>query len=481
MIGATKVDLYYASAENPRDLRKLIDHDITKVCISFFEWQRRHDTDDVYRHIPSDMKVCITPGVARKKVDDIDWREFGEDYVRFAQQNAEDCVVFDLDAMYCPQKVRRDVRNQLVMLPNVVVFPTEDETLEELARNFERLGVNARLSKSTQPADLRRIKATLYGSNVGNQQTLTVGHFAATTTMYWLSPQRFGELWIFSRNRMRHYAAANLTKAVKAHYSDIVAYGVDPDLCAANDTASLCDLALASFEQMAVSLSRRPRDREIASTSPKRAQNDSVAEEDGAPAISAEKGAVVPLEQRERIPLPTIRVDEGKVVAQHDSIRQCDGCYLNGVCPEYKEGSVCAFNISVEIKSKAQWESAVQSILEMQYGRIAFAQMAEQMVGEQLNSKVGQEMDRFMKILQTTKELADAPDPEAMGALSRHFPKAPEIGDGDDGNEEDASDEEGDEEDDGYGEDGGDAEQVVEAEYVDVGTAYEEEGAAQSS
>ena len=474
------MDLYYASAENPRDLRKLIDHGITHVCVSFFEWQRRHDTDDLYRHIPADLKVCVTPGVARKAVDALDWVEFGQDYVHFAEHNAEHALIFDLDALYCPERIRRDVRNQLVMLPNVVVFPTEDETLEDLAQKYERLGVNARLSKSSQPADLRRIKATLYGSNVGEPQTLTVGHFAATTTMYWLSPQRFGELWIFSRNRLRHYTAENLKKAVRAHYSDIVAYGIDPEACAANDTAALVDLALTSLQQMAVSLSRRPRDREIARTSPPEPGNDVMANDASAPDISPEKGAVTPLEERERIPLPTIRVDQGKVVAQHDSIRQCDGCYLNGVCPEYKEGSVCAFNISIEIKSKAQWEAAVQSILEMQYGRIAFAQMAEQMVGEQLNNKVGQEMDRFMKILQTTKELADAPDPEALGALSRHFPKAPEIGDGSDGNEEDSgADEEGDQEDDdnGYGQDGGDGEEVVEAELLDSRHAYEEEGA----
>jgi hypothetical protein len=471
------MDLYYASAENPRDLRKLIDHGITKVCISFFEWQRRHDTDELFRHVPSEMSVCVTPGVARKKVHDLDWNEFGEDYVHFAQQNAEQSLIFDLDALYCPERVRRHVRDQLVMLPNVVVFPTEDETLDELAQSYERLGVNARLSKSSQPADLRRIKATLYGSNVGDPQTLSVGHFAATTTMYWLSPQRFGELWIFSRNRLRHYTAENLAKAVRAHHGDIEAYGIDPAACAANDTTALVDLAILSLEQMASSLSKRPRDREIARTLAPEPENDPMAEESPAGAIRPKNDAVEPLLERERIPLPTIRVEQGKVVAQHDSIRQCDGCYLNGVCPEYKEGSICAFNISVEIKSKAQWEAAVQSILEMQYGRIAFAQMAEQMEGQHLNSKVGQEMDRFMKILQTTKELADAPDPDALGALSRHFPPAPAL-EANDGSQEEEPDneDEGDEDDDGYGEDRGDGEEVVEAELVDSRHAYEEEG-----
>jgi hypothetical protein len=462
------MDLFYASAENPRDLRKLIDHNVTKVCVSFFEWQRRHEADDLYRHIPSEMKVCVTPGVSRKREGDIDWKEFGEDYVHFAQQNAEGALIFDLDAPHCPERVRRDVRNQLIMLPNVVVFPTEDETLEELAQTYERLGVNARLSKSSQPADLRRIKATLYGSNVGDPQTLGVGHFAATTTMYWLSPRKFGELWIFSRNRLRHYSADNLIKAVRAHHGDIEAYGIDPAACAANDKEALVDLAIASLEQMASSLSKRPRDREIAATRPHTPTSDLQAPEDVDPAISPQMGAVEPLVVRERIPLPTIRVEQGKVVADHDSVRQCDGCYLNGVCPEYKPGNVCAFNVSVEIKSKAQWEAAVQSILEMQYGRIAWLHMAEQMAGEQPNAKTGQEMDRFMKILETTKSLADVPDPEAMGALSRHFPKAPdpELEQPTNASQEDDEDDDLEDE----GEDG-------EEQYAHPRDAYEKEGA----
>lgn len=429
------MDLYLAGAEQPTYLKQLANLEVMHIAISFFEWRRRHSNDDLYRHIPSDMEVCITAGIARK--ESIDFKAFAEDYVEFAERNAEHSIVFDMDAPHCPPKIREWVRVQLGELPNVVVFPMEEETLSELSKDHERLGINARLAKATPTSELRRVQATLWGSNVTNPKVLKGGRFAASTSSAWLSGHRYGELWVFSRGKLLHFPAENLAKAVRIHRGAIEALGVEPDACAANDKKALTALAVISLREMASSLSKRPRDRqepEIAGTSPGGPISSSVVATGAQPAVPASRTAVEPATERERITLPVISLNEQgnhpKVELAPGSARKCDSCYLDEVCPAFKEGNACAFNIPIEIKTDEQWEAAAQVIIEAQFGRVMFGVFGEQADGGAITPRVGQEMDRFYKQLASVKDLK-APAPGAnSGTLAEIFgPTTPPSGD----------------------------------------------------
>ena len=458
------MDFYFAGAEQPLYMRQLIDLDVTHIAISFFEWQRRHSNDDVYKHVPNGVKVCITPGIAKK--EDVDFRAFGEDYIEFAERNSEQCIVYGLDSEACPIDVKRDVHNRLSILPNYVPFPVEGVTLEDLAQHFERVGVNARTGKSIPTNELRRIRASLYGSNITDAKVLKGARFAATTSFAWLSARRYGELWVYSRGRLHHYAAANREKAARAHRDAIEALGVDPGACVANDPAALVAVAVKSLQEMAQSLSKRPRDRQEAETADATASGTP-----GDPVVTAgtqgDASAIVPFIERVRVPLPGILLDdqEGvqKVRSQGANMRRCDSCNLSDQCPEYHEHASCAFSLPVEIKSRAQWEAASHYLLEVQMQRIAFAHMAEQLEGSELTPRVGQEMDRFYKMLSNQKDLEQKPDPIPGGAMSTFFPPAPQIGDS---NGVQEGSEEGDSQED-----------FIEGELVDDGLAYDEEDA----
>jgi hypothetical protein len=414
------MDLYFSSAEQPIYLEALLAQGITHVAISFYEWARRHSIDDIFKIVPRGVSVIIMPGVSKK--DSFDFADFSKSYLDFAERNADQCLIFDLDAPACPSKIRREVRNHLTILPNVVVFPTEDEELQQLAAEYERLGVNANLAKSLPANAMRRIPATLYGSNVLDLQTLRTGKFVATTTMAWLSPRRYGELWVYAAGKLKHYSADRLIRAVQVNRANIEALGVDPDRCAANDRDALTELAIKSMYVAAERMTERLRDR-IAVVSTEMPQSDSVVISTETPDPMAELVPTRDDDERHEI-LPIIgmkaQLDKERVGSKPTSVRQCDSCNLSGSCPKHTPGQLCAYSIPVEIKGRADWEAAGQTLLEWQFGRAAFSTFAEQIDGGDIQPRVGQEYDRWFKMLKDVKEL-ERIDPEGppQGAISQ--------------------------------------------------------------
>src|ERR1019366_8779665 len=131
------MDLFYAGAETSFYLNQLRDLGVRQIAVSFFEWQKQYSSDDLFDRIPRDMEVCITAGVARKA--DLDWDSFGQDYVEFCQRNSDQALIYDMDAAEAPLSVRREVRNLLGLLPNVVMFPIDGEDVQALTTVHERI------------------------------------------------------------------------------------------------------------------------------------------------------------------------------------------------------------------------------------------------------------------------------------------------------------------------------------------------------
>lgn len=464
------MNLFFAGAEQPLYMRQLMDLDVKHIAISYFEWQRRRSGDEIYKHVPADVSVIIMPGVAKK--EDLDFKTFTDDYIDFVERNAEQCLVYGLDAPHCPADIKKATQRSLDLLPNVVRFPTEDEQLVDLAREHERLGVNASLAKATPTNELRRIQATLYGSNITDPKVLKGARFEATTSMAWLSARRFGELWIWSRGSLKHYSAENLGRAVRAHRETIEEFEIDSKACLANDPAALTALAVKSLQNMARSLSGRLRDRqegETAAVSPSRGTSGSV----DSGVAGGVASALVPVIERVPVPLPTIllNTEDGaqKVGSQGLSMRRCNTCNLADACPEFHVNATCAFHMPVEIKNRAQWEAASHYLLEVQMQRIGFARFAEEAEGQVLTPRLGQEMDRFYKMLSAQKDLEQKPDPVPGGAMSRFFEGMPQPESGElNGQQESGTENDGEED-------------WEEAELIDDGVAYIQEDATSQS
>jgi len=100
--------------------------------------------------------------------------------------------------------------------------------------------------------------------------------------------------------------------------------------------------------------------------------------------------------------------DTTHISSQATTIRACDTCFIASNCPAYKPQSVCAFKLPIEVKTKDQLKSLINSIIEMQGQRVAFMRFAEEMNGGYADPNVSQEIDRLFKLIKTTKELDDS-------------------------------------------------------------------------
>jgi hypothetical protein len=407
------MDLYFASAEQPQYLNLLESLGVKHVSISYYEWERRHSgiagVEALRKFVPEGISIILTPGIAKK--EGLDYHAFSRSYIEFCERNAEDALIYDLDSQDCPIQVRRETRKHLTFFPHLVVFPMEDESHKDLAGTYERIGINANAAKSIPTAELRRLPATLYGSNITNPKVLGGARFAATTSMAWLSGRRYGELWLFLRGQLRHFPAEQLQRACRAYKDDITAVGGDPDACAAANKDAITFVGVKSLLLMSDSLSGRLRDRVKDDTSVILPKGHLLEPHVDSGTTSATPGALVPTE-RIRVQLPVLQGER----ANQQSLRMCDSCDLSSVCPKYEASASCAFDIPLEIKTDADWEKACQVILEWQFGRIAFSVFAEQVNGGQPLPKTGQEMDRFTKLLTSVKELKK-PDIANVGVL----------------------------------------------------------------
>ena len=93
--------------------------------------------------------------------------------------------------------------------------------------------------------------------------------------------------------------------------------------------------------------------------------------------------------------------------ASGESLRMCDSCYLSGVCPAYEPGEPCSFNFPVEVRTPAQLKSLLNSIIELQASRVAFAKFAEEVNGGYPEETVSKEMDRLFKMAESAKKVEE--------------------------------------------------------------------------
>ena len=427
------MDLYFAGAETPQYLHQLHELGVTKIAISFFEWQRRHSNDELFKHIPKEMDVCITAGVSKKV--NFDFKSFSKDYIDFCEGHADQALIYDMDNDSIPHNLRAVIRRELMVLPNTVAFPYVDEQLSSLADEYERIGINATIGKSVPINELRRIQASLYGSNITDPKKLRGGRFVATTSFAWLSGLKYGELWLFSNNALRHYKAESLARAVRARRPDIEALGVDPEACAANDKTALTQLAVISLQAMADSLSRRRRDNENAETvTASTSEGASDHQDSGTQGGAGPRHEIAEITDSVRptitLPLLITEHQDGarKVRLSQGSVRRCDSCNLSEVCPGYVAQSSCAYSVPVEIKTREQWEAASQVLLEAQFQRTMHGAFVEQVDGGDLTPRVGQEMDRWFKMLASIRDLETTTDLGEDGPLTRFFKKGIGMG-----------------------------------------------------
>jgi hypothetical protein len=91
----------------------------------------------------------------------------------------------------------------------------------------------------------------------------------------------------------------------------------------------------------------------------------------------------------------------------------CDTCSMSGECKEFREGAVCAFNEAFEalpMRDVASANALLEVIAETEKRRTLFAFMREGVTaGGELDPRVSQQSDRFLRILGQVQEARNTP------------------------------------------------------------------------
>jgi hypothetical protein len=258
-----------------------------------------------------------------------------------------------------------------------------------------------------KPDNLRQVALTTAGS------------------LSWLSPMMRGETIVWNGTKLVRYQKKQKDQARPRYKAIIEKAGLDYNKIINDDSNEVTRLAIWSYLQLEKALDKR--------SGKKLSDNSEFRDDPG----SAETGSIVPdnrpsegrkvLAERGSDELRTLPVFgvKNKTVLEKDeegrdvirdvpvlsstavSLRQCDTCFVAANCPAFKPQSPCAFNLPVEVKTKDQLKGLLNTIIEMQGSRVAFARYAEELNGGYPDPNTGQEIDRLFKLVGQMKELEE--------------------------------------------------------------------------
>ena len=245
------------------------------------------------------------------------------------------------------------------------------------------------------------------------------------SSLSWLSPMMRGETIVWDGTRLVRYQKKQKDQARPRYKAIIERAGLDYDKIINDDSNEVTRLAIWSYMQLENALDKR--------SGKKISDNSEFIDDPG----SAETGGALPdkrpsegrkvlaerdVNDRQILPVFGVKVktvvekdEDGKDVIKDvpilsstsASLRQCDTCFVAANCPAFKPANSCAFNLPVEIKTKEQLKGLLNTVIEMQGARVAFARYAEELNGGYPDPNTGQEIDRLFKLVGQMKELEE--------------------------------------------------------------------------
>ena len=281
---------------------------------------------------------------------------------------------------------------------------------------------------------VRRTRINLHGLSFAHPYDAPGGLYSTVVSSSWISPTRFGETVIWDENRLRRYPAEDKEKIRHRHRAHFTAAGFDADKIEADSSNEVARYTVWAWRQMEQSMDAPERARLLKRRNGSTHNgNGHVPETGHLPVLAvdhlasegSENGHNPPKGVR---PLPvfdfrphttvmqnpegtgTIETVSDLAVMSGAGLRQCDSCSLAAVCPLFELGSSCKYSIPLEIRNRDQLMSILHSLLEMQGQRVAFGFFSEQLQGGYPDANLSSELDRFMRMTQSVKDIQDNRD-----------------------------------------------------------------------
>jgi hypothetical protein len=446
------LELYFAGAEVPTWRKLLAAEQVPHVAINYLHLRPRITKQPwlLSDHFPEGQKIFLLSGASgtdRRHWNLTQHEEFLAAYLGFVQDNLDRLTFFteyDAEALGLDWTLRqRDVWDGLAPHKFVPVWhePWGAPLLRSMVEKHPNLGVPP-VSPRTQnvlSSLVRRTRLNLHGLSFNHPYDEPGGLYSTLVSSSWISPTRFGETVIWDENRLRRYPTDEKEKIRRRHQAHFAQAGFDAEAILADDSTEVARYTIWAWRQMEQALEGPHRVRVIRRPSAivtnghvhpgLETRSPVVPEVAIDPAQGYPNGSFLPapVEAVTR-PLPVfdyrpvtstvpnpdgagmVEVTSQVAVMGTSGLRQCDSCSLAAVCPLFESGSSCKYAIPVEIRNRDQLLGILHSLLEMQGQRVAFAFFGEQLQGGYPDANLSSELDRFMRMTQSVKDIQDNRD-----------------------------------------------------------------------
>lgn len=377
-----------------------------------------------------EVDIYVFPGIpATAQLTPEELEEFCADYEEFISDNLHRITVFT-EIQHPSLTEEFIIAQRLNAWHEVddekfgVIYTSGD--LETLATRYLNVFISGEAAEILAP--ICRKLASQHGTKfhamgMAKPDLMRNSPFETASTLSWLSPMMRGETIVWYGNQLHRYPKRMKDQARPRYKTAYEAAGLDFDKILADDAVEVSKLAVWSYQQLEMwmnndshisAISGESLPATFAQTTPPNAD------------ISAsESHKVIARKPDEIRTLPVLGVEVSRVIETDEtgrdvmrdvpiirsnstSLRQCNTCFVKDNCPAFKPDNACAFSLPVEVKTKEQLKGLINSLLEIQGQRVAFAKFTEDLNGGYPDPNVGQEMDRFFKMLKTIKELDES-------------------------------------------------------------------------
>lgn len=388
---------------------------------------------------PDGVEVYLSAGAHQAE------KEFGDDheamnsyvdeYLQFIANNVDRIAgAEEFDSNVMGARWRENHRNEMMALLGeerfwVVWRSDQPGSIDSLAERYQHVAIpGTTIEAETTLSGRLRSLTSLYGTTWhavahARPDDLRSLPVASVHTLAWLAPMLRGETISWNGTKLDRYPSDMKDQARRRLAGVCARAGLDHQMVMNDDPNTLAMLALWSLKQLEGRINGNLSDNFSEGDSATNAESDLVVPNNKEPQVR-NRNPVVKRDPAERMNLPIVSFDVRPTVERDAdgnefirdapvmkstgvSLRQCDTCFVASNCPAYQPANECAFNLPVEVKTTEQLLALLNTVIEMQVSRVAFARYAEELAGGYPDPNTSQEMDRLFRLIKTKKELGD--------------------------------------------------------------------------
>lgn len=437
--------LYFGGGEIPDYQDRLAQAGVQHCALSF----KRIDERPGENTVRDGGRYWLDHGISRdQQISDEVFDDYLQRYATWAAQHIDSLDgVLEYDGANPQQRARSRQVLQDAVGPDKVwpVWSMADGLMElRMITALEPHGlvvIGADIHKDSQVMALLSAQSAaglpIHLHMVPNPERVARIRPTSMSTMSWNAPLRFGELITPRGGGIQRFQPPHDSRVYAIVAERAEALGLSGDKIKAGDNDEATRLAIATlqrFETLLVTNSgvgdaggNAENDPEVVGNSGSEVRK--IDPDDQAPPPRILPGMNFALETVEETDDDGLITRRELPVTQSgsESQRRCDTCFLSASCPAFVPGNACAFHLPVELRTKTQVKALVETMLEIQTARVAFARYAEEVNGGYPDPAVGKEMDRLMKMVESKTEMEQAKESLTLSVEAKSAGGGPGI------------------------------------------------------